>query len=70
MQRVMVLAALAATFFAGDLAAAREVSLPLRFDNTLVRRALAGSGVPRVEESVIRHAEMTAAQFLWHTRIG
>jgi len=64
MKRATVLMALAVTLLAGELAAAREVSLPLRFDNALVRRVLVDQLFTGPDESMAALKDGSGCNYL------
>jgi hypothetical protein len=64
MKRATILMVLAVTLLAVELAAAREVSLPLRFDNALVRRVLVNELFTGPEESMTALKDGSGCNYL------
>jgi hypothetical protein len=64
MKRATILLVLAVTLLAVELAAAREVSLPLRFDNALVRRVLVNELFTGPEESMTALKDGSGCNYL------
>ncbi len=64
MKRATILMVLAVTLLAGELAAAKEVTLPLRFDNALVRRVLVNELFTGPEESLTALKDGSGCNYL------